>query len=88
MSPLCAAIAANYARDLPYMVNAIVVMLAAGGTFLWMLRNAGEAPSLADVSAEYNDGVVRAGRDRHGVLGRRRAFWWACSSPSSWLSRS
>ncbi len=43
------------------MVNAIVVMLAAGSVFLWTLRNVGEAPSLADVSAEYNDGVVRAG---------------------------
>ena len=56
-----AAIAANYAHDLPYMVNAVVVMLAAAITFLWTLRHVGEAPSLADVSANYNDGVVKAG---------------------------
>ncbi len=71
---ICAAIAANYARDLPYLVNAIVVMLAAGGTFLWVLRNTGEAPSLADVSAEYNDGVVRA-----GVIAT--AFWGVVGLP-------
>ncbi|MEY3307255.1 MAG: hypothetical protein RLZZ413_1293, partial [Pseudomonadota bacterium] len=56
-----AAIAANYAHDLPYMVNAVVVMLAAAITFLWTLRHVGDAPSLADVSANYNDGVVKAG---------------------------
>ena len=56
---LGAAIAANYARDLPYMVNAIVVMLAAGGTFLWVLRNTGEAR--VTNGNEYMDGVVRAG---------------------------
>ncbi len=61
LATLGAAIAANYARDLPYMVNAIVVMLAAGGVFLWTLRHVGEAPSMADVKADYNDGVVRAG---------------------------
>ena len=38
-----AAIAANYAHDLPYMVNAIVVMLAAAITFVWTLRHVGEA---------------------------------------------
>ena len=56
-----AAIAANYAHDLPYMVNAVVVMLAAAITFLWTLRHVGDAPSLVDVSANYNDGVVKAG---------------------------
>ena len=39
---VCAAIAANYARDLAYMVNAIEVMLAAGIVFLWTLRTMGE----------------------------------------------
>ncbi|MFN6951594.1 MAG: cbb3-type cytochrome c oxidase subunit I, partial [Albidovulum sp.] len=54
-----AAIAANYARDLAYMVNALTVMAAAGVTFLWVLRNMGEhRPASAN---EYNDGVVRAG---------------------------
>ncbi|MFN7595752.1 MAG: cytochrome-c oxidase, cbb3-type subunit I, partial [Cereibacter sp.] len=56
-----AAIAANYAHDLPYMVNAVVVMLAAAITFIWTLRHVGDPPSLADVSANYNDGVVKAG---------------------------
>jgi cytochrome c oxidase cbb3-type subunit 1 len=56
-----AAIAANYAHDLPYMVNAVVVMLAAAITFLWTLRHVGDEPSLVDVSANYNDGVVKAG---------------------------
>ncbi|MGB7269293.1 MAG: cbb3-type cytochrome c oxidase subunit I, partial [Albidovulum sp.] len=54
-----AAIAANYARDLAYMVNALTVMLAAGATFLWVLRQVGE--DRPDRSHEYNDGVVRAG---------------------------
>ena len=30
-----AAIASNYGHDLAYQVNAIVVMLAAGLTFIW-----------------------------------------------------
>ena len=53
-----AAIAANYARDLPYMVNAIEIMLAAAIAFIWVLRTMG-AP--AAPQTEYNDGVVRAG---------------------------
>jgi len=53
-----AAIAANYARDLAYMVNAIEVMLAAAIAFIWVLRTMG-AP--AAPQTEYNDGVVRAG---------------------------
>jgi len=54
-----AAIAANYARDLAYMVNALTVMIAAALTFLWVLRTMGEyRPVRAN---EYNDGVVRAG---------------------------
>ena len=54
-----AAIAANYARDLAYMVNALTVMLAASVTFLWVLRSMGDARPL--VANEYNDGVIRAG---------------------------
>ena len=54
-----AAIAANYARDLPYMVNALTVMLAASVTFLWVLRSIGDARPVA--ANEYNDGVIRAG---------------------------
>src|SRR5690606_22725298 len=54
-----AAIAANYARDLAYMVNALTVMLAAAITFLWVLRRVGEYRPVP--MNEYNDGVVRAG---------------------------
>jgi cytochrome c oxidase cbb3-type subunit 1 len=53
-----AAIAANYARDLPYMVNALQIMLAAAIAFIWVLRGVGEPkPS----QSEYVDGVIRAG---------------------------
>ena len=54
-----AAIAANYAHDLAYMVNAMTVMLAAAATFLWVLRRV-DTPKVVPVN-EYNDGVVRAG---------------------------
>ena len=54
-----AAIAANYARDLAYQVHAIIVMLTAGGVFLWTVRNTDE-PSKPK-SDEYLDGVIRAG---------------------------
>ena len=54
-----AAIATNYAWDLAYQVNALVVMLAAGLTFMWTLRTMGE-PKRATPN-EYLDGVVRAG---------------------------
>ncbi|MCV2867649.1 cytochrome-c oxidase, cbb3-type subunit I [Defluviimonas sp. WL0002] len=54
-----AAIAANYARDLAYMVNALTVMLAAAITFVWVLRRI-DTPRPQD-SNEYLDGVVRAG---------------------------
>ena len=54
-----AAIAANYARDLAYQVNALTVMLAAGIAFLWVLRTAGEPKP--NVQHEYFDSVIRAG---------------------------
>ena len=56
---VCAAIAANHAHDLAYQVNAITVMLAAGISFLWVLRTAGDAKP--DQRHEYFDSVVRAG---------------------------
>ena len=66
---LLAAIAANYARDLAYMVNAVTIMLVAGGLFLWQVRRLGDdvrpAPAL---QSEYMDGVVR-----YGVVAT--AFW-------------
>ncbi|WP_103332352.1 cytochrome-c oxidase, cbb3-type subunit I [Pseudotabrizicola formosa] len=56
---LGAAIAANYARDLAYQVNAVTVMLAAGITFLVVLRGMDEVKTVN--RNEYMDGVVRAG---------------------------
>jgi cytochrome c oxidase cbb3-type subunit I len=54
-----AAIAANFAHDLAYTANALVVMLAAAAAFVWALRTAGE-PKLHP-AGEYLDSVVRAG---------------------------
>ncbi|RDW13825.1 cytochrome-c oxidase, cbb3-type subunit I [Paracoccus thiocyanatus] len=60
-----AAIAANYARpdDPAYLVNALIVMLAAGIMFLRVLRQMGNAqPSLEPhPETQYMDDVVRAG---------------------------
>ena len=53
-----AAIAANYARDLPYMVNALTIMLAAIALFIWTVRRIGDPKPEAE---GYLDGVVRAG---------------------------
>jgi cytochrome c oxidase cbb3-type subunit 1 len=58
---LFALIAANYARDLAYLVNALTVALVAGGLFLWVLRHTDEPTANIDLSGEYMDGVVRAG---------------------------
>ncbi|MGB5068301.1 MAG: cytochrome-c oxidase, cbb3-type subunit I, partial [Albidovulum sp.] len=57
---VAAAIGANYARDLAYMVNALTIMLAAAALFLWVLRHTDE-PARAEPMHEYNDGVIRAG---------------------------
>jgi cytochrome c oxidase cbb3-type subunit 1 len=59
---LFAMIATNYARDLAYQVHAIIVMLVAGGLFLYTLRHTGEAePAIVGLQNEYFDSVVRAG---------------------------
>ncbi len=57
---LVAAIAADWGRDLAYSVHAAIVMLVAGGLFLWELRRADEPRPRADPS-RYLDGPVRAG---------------------------
>ncbi|MFN3844377.1 MAG: cytochrome-c oxidase, cbb3-type subunit I [Paracoccaceae bacterium] len=54
-----AAISANYARDVAYLVNSVTIMLAAGITFLVVVRGAGEVKTVN--KNEYMDGVVRAG---------------------------
>jgi cytochrome c oxidase cbb3-type subunit I len=57
---LLAAIGANMARDPAYMVNAIVVMLVAGGMFVWALRQIDEPAPVID-RRQYMDDVVRWG---------------------------
>ncbi|HID68339.1 MAG TPA: cytochrome-c oxidase, cbb3-type subunit I, partial [Roseibacterium sp.] len=54
-----AAIAANYGLDFAYKVHAILIMLVAGGLFLWELRRTGEPKVPAPVD-EYMDGPVKA----------------------------
>ena len=56
---VCAAIAANYARDLAYLVHALLIMGAAAITFVIVLRNADE-PKAPVPANEYMDGPVRA----------------------------
>jgi cytochrome c oxidase cbb3-type subunit 1 len=56
---VCAAIAANYARDAAYLVHALLIMASAGGVFLWQLRRTGE-PRVPAPANEYMDGPVRA----------------------------
>jgi cytochrome c oxidase cbb3-type subunit 1 len=59
---LFAMIGTNYARDLAYQVHAIIVMLVAGGLFLYTLRHTGDAkPAAGSQQNEYFDSVVRAG---------------------------
>ncbi|GHF41385.1 cytochrome-c oxidase, cbb3-type subunit I [Seohaeicola zhoushanensis] len=57
---LVAMMGINFARDLAYMVHAIIIMLVAGGMFIYTLRKTGE-PVPATPSNEYFDSVVRAG---------------------------
>ena len=53
------AIAANFAHDLAYMVNAIILMIASGITFVVVLRGIGDEKIVN--KNEYMDNVVRAG---------------------------
>ncbi len=81
-----AAIAAQYARDVPYMVHAVLIMLVAAGVFLWQLRRMGE-PALPAPMDEYNDGPVRAATIATvfwGVVG----FLAGTFIAFSWLFRS
>lgn len=55
-----AAIGVQYGWDLPYKVNAAVVMLAAAATFIVTVRGM-ERPKPIPNMGEYNDAVVRAG---------------------------
>ncbi len=56
---VCAAIAANYARDAAYLVHALLIMSAAAITFFYVLRSTGEPKRPVPVN-QYMDGPVRA----------------------------
>jgi cytochrome c oxidase cbb3-type subunit 1 len=56
---VCAAIAANYARDAAYLVHMLLFMAVGGGLFLYTLRRMGE-PAAPVPTHEYMDGPVRA----------------------------
>ncbi len=56
---LLAGLAAQFGRDIAYQANALTIVVAAGITFIWVLRGVGEArPVRHD---QYMDDVVRAG---------------------------
>lgn len=79
--------AANQARDIAYLVNALTIALVAAGMFIWVLRNTDEDHPVVDLSGEYMDGVVRAGVIATALWGSW-AFWWGRSSRSSWPFRA
>jgi cytochrome c oxidase cbb3-type subunit 1 len=58
---LFAAIGANFARDLAYLVHAILIMLIAGGMFIWVLRQTEEPTKTGPDPRAYMDDVIRAG---------------------------
>jgi len=58
---LFAMMGASFARDLAYQVHMVLIMLVAGGLFLWTLRRTDEPVLAGDLSGEYSDGVIRAG---------------------------
>ncbi len=56
---LLTAMAANFARDPAYLVNALTVTAVLAGLFVWRIRRVGEPAAPAETG--YQDGVVRAG---------------------------
>jgi cytochrome c oxidase cbb3-type subunit 1 len=76
---VCAAIAANYARDAAYLVHMLLFMAVGGGLFLYTLRRMGE-PVAPVPTHEYMESRPPSGASS--------ASWWAPSSPSSWPFRS
>jgi len=56
---LLAVIAASYARDFGYQVHALIIMVVAGGMFLYTLRRTDEPKPAPELG--YMDDVVRAG---------------------------
>ena len=61
---VCAAIAANYARDVAYLVNALIVMAVATGLFIYTVARSdtpNRMPNGEGAGVAYMDDVVRAG---------------------------
>ena len=58
---LFAAIAANKAHDLAYMVNALTIMVVAAAMFIWILRQTDEPKPARVVETGYMDSVIRYG---------------------------
>ena len=65
---LFAMMAANYARDVAYLVHALIITAVSGGLFIWVLRGIGTKVSPAP-SDEYFDSVVRAGGQTETLKG-------------------
>lgn len=65
---LFAVMGANWARDLAYQVHALLIMIVAGGMFVWVLRRTDEPTDGIDGNG-YMDGVVRAGVIATGLWG-------------------
>jgi cytochrome c oxidase cbb3-type subunit 1 len=57
---LYGAIGLNLARDDAFLVHALIILLVAGGLFLWTLRRIGEPKPVHDQTV-YMDDVIRAG---------------------------
>ncbi len=57
---LYGAIGLNMARDEAFLAHALIILLVAGGMFLWTLRRIGEPKPVADQTV-YMDDVIRAG---------------------------
>ncbi len=56
---LLAALVANNAHDLAYQIHAIIIVLVAGGLFIYTLRHTNDPPKPPETG--YMDGVIRAG---------------------------
>ena len=56
---LLAAMAANFARDLPYAIHMIIFALSGAAAFIYVLRHTNDPAAPAPTG--YNDGVIRAG---------------------------
>jgi cytochrome c oxidase cbb3-type subunit I len=56
---LAAAIAANFARDLAYLVHALIILAVCVGLYIWILRHTGDKKKAP--ATGYMDDVIRAG---------------------------